>query len=392
MKFRAVKGIFIKEVKEFSREKMAIFWVFIFPILWLLILGGIWGNENPTLNVKVGYYSRENVSWIIHAIESVEVNGERMFTIYHYSSWEDGINALKKGKIDAFLVFPNGFTVNLTKGYPTYVEVYYDKSDPQTYQIVKGAITGFFTELSSRLQEERLNMVGKYVPRNALPYILGFAKPVTLEEKTVEGTKVTPMEFYVTSFIGIQFLFATMLMMSSSVLEEIEKGTLRRIASSPASPWDFLIGKMSATFAIILVSIFTGLAFAFLAFHVKFFPSPLGWVVIVLASIFSMSLGLAIGMLTGSIKTTNAVVNLISMPLLFFAAVVVPESLLPSWARPIAKYFPLGAALKALRKLEIYHLSVSEVRVELLIVTLGALMMLAVALFSYRWRIRRLSA
>ena len=43
----------------------------------------------------------------------------------------------------------------------------------------------------------------------------------------------------------------------------------------------------------------------------------------------------------------------------------------------------LGAALKALRKLEIYRLSLAEVELELIIPALGTFIMLIIALASY---------
>ncbi|AFK21654.1 ABC transporter permease [Pyrococcus sp. ST04] len=389
MRARAIKGILVKEIKELSREKMAVFWIFIFPIIWLVILGGIWGGEGGPVKIKVGVVSYENSSILLEAMREVKVDGVNVFDIVRLNESE-GLKFLKEGKVDALVILPEGFTFNLTHGFPAHVYVYFNKVDPQNYQIVRGTLQGFFMEFEKRLGKERLKFAFKYVEDKWKPYLLGLVEPIVVVEKEVKGEKVTPMEFYVTSFIGIQFLFATMLTISSSVLEEIDKGTLRRIASSPTSPWDFLTGKMLATFLVILASIVVGLSFAFIVFKVRFFPSPIGWLIIILGSIFSMSLGLTIAMLTGSIRTTTAVVNIVSMFLMFFAAVVIPESLLPSWARPISEYFPLGAGLKALRSLELYHRSIEDIGGSLLILGIGSIIALIIAVLSYKWRIKRL--
>lgn len=147
---------------------------------------------------------------------------------------------------------------------------------------------------------------------------------------------------------------------------------------------------MLSTLITIGVSIFVGIGFARAVFGETVFPGPLGWAFILTAAAFSMGLGLAIGMATGSARATNALVNLISMPLLFLAGIVIPESNLPGWARPIANYFPLGRALKDLRLLELYHRPAIELLPDLVLLGLAALTTLLLAVILYGWKVKRL--
>lgn len=406
MKLRAIKGIILKDLKEIRREKMVIFWIFVFPLMWITLLGGIWGGENPPITINVGVvYFNETTPFtaydVVKIMENVTIEGVHIFNIKTYPSESSGVDALKHGRIDVLIVFPKGFGANITRGLQAKVYVYFDKSDPQNYQIVSGAIKGFFSEFEKRMQEKSIEITFQYMERympKDIPisieeikeHLLAMVNPLVLEEKEVKGETASAIQFYVTSFIGIQFLFATMLSIGAGTLEEIERGTLRRIAASPATAWDFLIGKMLSTFITIMVSIFVGITYAKLAFGETVFPSPLGWLIIFIAAVFSMSLGLAIAMGTRSIKATNAIVNLVSMPLLFLAAIVVPESILPEWARPIANYFPLGRALKDLRLLELYHRPASEIMPDVLWLAVGSFGMLVIAVLLYNWAVKRL--
>ncbi|WP_456321118.1 ABC transporter permease [Palaeococcus sp. (in: euryarchaeotes)] len=406
MKLRAIKGIILKDLKEIRREKMVIFWIFVFPLMWITLLGGIWGGENPPITINVGVvYFNETTPFtaydVVKIMENVTIEGVHIFNIKTYPSESSGVDALEHGRIDALIVFPKGFGANITRGLQARVYVYFDKSDPQNYQIVSGAIKGFFSEFEKRMQEKSIEITFQYMERympKDIPisieeikeHLLAMVNPLVFEEKEVKGETASAIQFYVTSFIGIQFLFATMLSIGAGTLEEIERGTLRRIAASPATAWDFLIGKMLSTFITIMVSIFVGITYAKLAFGETVFPSPLGWLIIFIAAVFSMSLGLAIAMGTRSIKATNAIVNLVSMPLLFLAAIVVPESILPEWARPIANYFPLGRALKDLRLLELYHRPASEIMPDVLWLALGSFGMLVIAVLLYNWAVKRL--
>ncbi|ASJ04212.1 ABC transporter permease [Thermococcus barossii] len=408
MKGRAIKAIIAKDLRETRREKMALFWIFVFPLMWITLLGGIWGGHNPPISIDVGVvYSNESAQFsatdVVNVMENVTMEGVHVFRVKTYPNESAGIDAVKAGRVDVLLVFPDGFGKNVSSGLQGRIYAYFDRSDPQNYQIVSGVIKGFFSEFEKRMVERRLNItlsyMEGYIPDEGTGnltmddvrgYMLGLTNPLELEEREVKGEAPSAIQFYVTSFIGIQFLFATMLTISSLVFVEIEKGTLRRIAASPATAWDFLVGKMLSTFIIITVSILIGIAYARLVFGETVFPSSLGWAIIFFAAVFSMSLGLAIAMGTRSMRATNAIVNLISMPLLFLAGIVIPASVLPEWARPIADYFPLGTALKSLRLLELYHRPASEVLPDVAWVAVSSFGMLLVAILLYNWAVRRL--
>jgi len=408
MKARAVKGIVVKDLRETRREKMALFWIFVFPLMWITLFGGIWGGSSPPVVIKTGvvYFDEEtqfSARDIVGIMENVTIEGTHVFRITRYPDEETGIDALKAGRIGVLLVFPRGFGENISNGLQGRLYAYFDRSDPQEYQITSGVVKGFFSEFEREMAYRKLNItlgyVEEYLPENVSDnftmamiraYMVGLVDPLDLREKAVKGETPSPIQFYVTSFIGIQFLFATMLTVSSLVFEEIEKGTLRRIAASPATAWDFLVGKMLSTFIVITVSILVGIGYSKLVFGETVFPGPAGWVIIVLAAVFSMSLGLAIAMGTRSMKATNAIVNLISMPLLFLAGIVIPVAVLPDWAKPIAEYFPLGRALKDLRLLELYHRPPAEVAPDVVWLAFTSFGMLLVAVLLYNWAVRRL--
>lgn len=393
MRVKAILAVLRKDLIETRREKMVLFWIFVFPVMWLLLLGGIWGSESPPVTVDVGvvYANGGNVVGIM---ENATFEGSHLFDVTVYSSEMEGLKALKEGRIKALMVFPRGFEENLTTGKQAKIEVYFDKSDPQEYQIVRGIVVSFFSRLSKEIRERQLQYIppGRYnlSAEEIMAYIKASGEPIALEERAVSREAPSPIKFYVISFMGIQFLFATMLSISGSVFEEMEKGTLRRVAASPATPWDFLVGKMLSTIITIGVSIFVGIGFAKVVFGETVFPSLFGWAFILTAATFSMGLGLAIGMSTGSARATNALVNLIAMPLLFLAGIVIPESVLPGWARPIVNYFPLGRALKDLRLLELYHRPPIELLPDLALLGLTALATLLFAVVLYGWRVKRL--
>jgi len=399
MKARAVKGILVKDLREISRERMTVFWIIVFPMMWLLVMGGIWGHTSPPVTVKVGVVCRDAWAGRVAAyMSNVTIDGRHLFKVESFGSAEEALSALKSGKLDAVIVFPEGFGRNVSLGLPATVAVYYDESDPQEYQIAKGAVEGFFSGFSKELAVRRAGhltaVIKKLLPENTSGrltlLIWGTANPITVKEKTVSGESAKPVLFFLAGVMGIQFLFATMSLIGNGTLREIEKGTLRRIAASPATPWDFLLGKLLSTTVVIFGSIVGLMVFSRLFFGATIVPSPLGWALLLTAGAFSMGLGLAIAMLTRSIRATSAAINLVSWPMMFLAGIVVPPSTLPNWTRPFVDYFPIGRALRDFRLLEIYHVPQSSVAGDLVFLSLTSLGMLFLAIAAYGWAVKRL--
>jgi ABC-2 type transport system permease protein len=173
-------------------------------------------------------------------------------------------------------------------------------------------------------------------------------------------------------------------------LDEIEKGTLRRILSSPITAWDFLIGKYLSSLTIIFVSIIVGLLFSKIVFGETILPSIWGWYLILIGSLFSMSLGLSIAMLTGSSKSTNTIIYLTSMPLLFLSGIVIPDTILPSWAKIFVDYFPIGRMIKDLRLLELNNIPVSNIIQDIIVLSIVTLAVVVVSVILYSKMINKI--
>jgi len=399
MNVRAIKGILRKDLIEIRREKTTVFWIIVFPMIWLLIMGGIWGHTSPPVTLKVGVVAQgSGVAPIVSAMGNVTLDGRHLFRVIEFKSERSALKNLSSGKLDAVVVFPATFGENLSRGLPVDVVVYYNRADPQEYQIAKGVIEGFFSGFSRELAERRegvlIETLERFLPENTtsrlIPLIEGTARPLSLEEKNVSGRNISPVLFFLAGVMGIQFLFATMSLIGNGTLREIEKGTLRRIAASPTTAWDFLIGKLLSTTVVIFGSILGLIAFSQLVFGSTIFPSLLGWVLLLIGGAFSMGLGLAIAMLTRNVRATSLTINLVSWPMMFLAGIAVPPSTLPNWARPFVDYFPLGRALKDFRLLEIYHVSPSQVAPDVPWLLAASLAVLILAALTYARTVRTL--
>lgn len=126
-------------------------------------------------------------------------------------------------------------------------------------------------------------------------------------------------------------------------------GILRRLRTTPVHPSRLLIAQLQVHLAVAILSAILAVMVAVAAFDVPFPELPVWFVLAFLlaaASIFTL------GLLVGAVARTTTAGQAIGMglyfPLLFFAGMWVPRSIMPEGLRTVSDLTPLGSAVQAL--------------------------------------------
>ena len=129
-----------------------------------------------------------------------------------------------------------------------------------------------------------------------------------------------------------------------------EKGILRRLSASPASPAALLgaqliVNALLACFATVVL-----IVMGTLVFGIAGPENPLMFVVaFVLGSAALFAVGLLIAALAPSARAANGIGMIVFFPSLFFAGVYIPWNAMPEFMRAIGDFTPLGATIQAVR-------------------------------------------
>jgi ABC-2 type transport system permease protein len=209
-------------------------------------------------------------------------------------------------------------------------------------------VTGTLEGLKGRIQAE---MRGE-IPAPYVEFVEVYAHPFHVDVHGV--TRAVKKGFFVLSFVGVQLLFAASITAAMLTLDELRTGTLRRLATTPVSPWEFLAGKYLATTVIVVLSVLLGIAYSRVAFGVQYFPSIEGWAFVLLGTVASAAVGVLVALLCREEKSASAVLNAVAFPAMFLGAVVVPENLVPKVASEIFHWYPPVTFVHALRATDLY--------------------------------------
>jgi ABC-2 type transport system permease protein len=127
-----------------------------------------------------------------------------------------------------------------------------------------------------------------------------------------------------------------------------EKGILRRLSTTPASPAMLLIAQVAVDLAMLVAALVLvlGIGAAWLDM-----PASAGWFVVafVLGAAALFAVGLVIAAVAPTARAANAIGLLVFFPSLFLAGAWLPKYEMPAWLSRAGDLSPLGAFREAVQ-------------------------------------------
>ena len=423
MGLRAVLAIAERDIRSTARDKMALFWIVAFPIFMLTMSFLLWANPMPPVTVKVGVvYEDTTADWgnltftarnITDIMREVYVETEegkvKVFDVVEYGNDTDrALQDLEAGKLDAVVVYPDGFSANMSYGLTAKVEIYVRGGDAYTEQVTKAVLTEFFSRLSDEAAEARIEAMEKSLPEDQIPpeqkeliieYMKGLAWPVnttveTVTPKTLVG-KAGLRGWFTIAMMGVEMLMAGLSMGATMVVEERDRKTLRRLMAAPIGPWDLLIGKTLSALFWLGISAIVCLGYG-LAWGARIYWHPLENpahilvpVLLLIGSLMMVGLGLLISIISKTSRGASGLATAIGFPLMFLTGIWMPKWMLPKPLRLFATYFPLTMVIDALRATMVFNAGLEAVLPVLPWIALSTLVLYGLGVLAYKVVLRR---
>ncbi len=411
MRLRAVLGIALKDLRHTFRDKMTVFWVIVFPLMFITLSTVLWiPKDGKPMTFNAVMFSEEGFSGelgpglVRRVMELASIGGEPLFKVRILNSSDEVLSEVESGKADLGLIFPEGFTANMTRGLSATVKVYIAAGDINKKQVVKSIIDGFLTAINEDVSKYRIKIamqeMKNYVSEEEVEvaqikeYLEGIAKPIkyVIEEIVPESlaTREKIIGWYTIGMIGVQFMFSGMIGASTAIIAEKEKSTLARLLSAPVSPWEVLIGKTLAEIVSLLISAASCIVYGVLVHNADITFNPLNpahmlsALILLLGGIMMIGCGLIISMVAKTVKGASGIATVITWPLMFFTGLIIPEFILPKSLRIIARLFPLTKAIESVREAVVFGASVQEILPSLPPVVAGAAVAYLIGVLGYR--------
>ncbi|MGV9269801.1 ABC transporter permease [Kitasatospora sp. NPDC003701] len=340
-------------VVAFLRDRTAVFFVILFPLMFLLLFGTLLkGASSPHAKVvQVG---------AVQLLDSVQGDGraelEKVLTISRSDDEAAALEKVRKGDLDAMI----------KEGPDGKVVLRFSAAD----QVRAGSVQGIVNSVVQQANQAASGRPAAFV----------------LDAGQVEDNSLKPIQYLTPGLLGWAVATGAVFGASLTLVSWRQKKVLRRLRLAPVSAGSIVASRIAVSVLTALVQTAVFLVVATL----PFFGLKLSgewWLIIplvVCATIAFMSIGLLAGSLAKTEEAANGVSQIIVLPMSFLSGSFFPTDGMPGWLRTISEALPLKHLVTAAQSVLSRGGGVMDV-----LPTMGGLLLFAAALTAISWRFFR---
>ncbi len=294
MKAFTIAGV---NLRRFVRDRSNVFWVFIFPILLILVLGAAFGGSSDP---RMGVYNGGEGPLAGDLVGLLEE--QPGMQVMDFGSRDDLVATVERGELEAGLLIPGDYDTSLQSGSMARVE--FIARNPDDAQAINSNVQSALTQQSILLRAAgfiEAEGVGSFAQGLE---VAGQAQANVSDVVVVQTSAGEPVGFFQLGRFDssaqqqmLLFVFLTSLTASAALIQTRRLGVARRMVSTPTPVRTILIGEGLGRFAIAMVQGLFIMVGTLVFFDVDW-GDPLGAAAILIA--FSL-VGSGAAMLMGSL-------------------------------------------------------------------------------------------
>jgi ABC-2 type transport system permease protein len=332
-----------KEVVQFARDRMLTAFIFLLPILQLVLLAQATGSRIGDLGVAVLDLDRSPVSRQL----TTDLDNREELAVRHLVEGEDELrDLLDRGTVDGGVILPRGLAADLADpSRSSQVKVIVDGSNSVAGSVTLRAASAAISDHGRRLLEGRG---------------LQAAQPVDLRVMTYYNPTRDIRHFTIPAQVGFIIYQITLAVASLGLARERELGTLEQLIVTPLGRLELVVGKAIPALIIGALNFLLMLGVAVAVFGV-----PLRGSVLLLFALTTLFILAEIGwgiFISGVARTQQQAilfVFVLAMVDVAFSGYMVPVKNLPGLLRLFSRLVPLYHYLVIIRAVMLKAATVS---------------------------------
>lgn len=361
---RVVANLAKYTTKRYFRDKVALFFSFVFPIIFLFVFGGLFGgNSGPSFSVAV--INRSETAFAKEFVESTK-QGD-IFKVESVSGFDAAKEQLGRGELDAILVLPADFGRTDAQGRPSgTLESYYDEGDRQLAQALTAVNQAIIDELNRQFVTEN--------------------KPFRVANKPIRTANLTQFDYTFAGLLGFAILSLGVFGMANGFASDKKAGAFRRLRVAPIRAWQLIVatGLTYTLVGLMTITLMFGLATSFLDFTMR--GNMLVFAIYSLLGVICMyGFGIAIAGWAKNEQQAAPVANIIAFPMMFLSGTFFPRFLMPEWLQSITGFLPLTPVVDGFRRITTENAGLLQLGPELAVLLGWTVVIYWIAFRIFRW-------
>ncbi|MCW8825669.1 MAG: ABC transporter permease [Gammaproteobacteria bacterium] len=208
----------------------------------------------------------------------------------------------------------------------------------------------------------------------------------TLQQALVTGKEIRYIDWLIPGVLGMNMMFSALFGIGFVIVRYRKNGVLKRLKGTPLSTTEFLLAQIvSRLFLIMAVSILVFIGCDLILDFAMFGSYWLLFLVLILGALSLISLGLLVAARLKSDEVASGVANAISIPMMLLSGVWFSLEGAPEWIATFAKLLPLTHVVDAARAIMLDGAGVMEISLQLTTLLLMTLLFLFIGVKLFRW-------
>jgi ABC-2 type transport system permease protein len=399
----------LKDLKIFSRDRMALFFFVLFPFMFVIIFNFVLSDVREDDKLVLHVATQENESGlsyqIVSGMETGNVSelepGEPQ--IVWQRDYDEARQMVEDGDLSGFVAFPGDFTARLFTGAGAEIDVISDSAAGPTRAALNGLAGSIATQIGSTqiaamasiellIEQGLLNPLDQEEINGVINDVISAEVALSAEGSLIEFDTeqvgdVEPFnaaDFVIPGYL-VMFVFFAAALSAEVIVRERQNHTLERMLASSVRREAILGGVLASTAAkgLIQIAIFWGVGI--LAFDIDLGIAPAAVIILsILMVIMSASFAIMLAALVKTQRSAGSLATLVALVLAPLGGCWWPLFITPTWMQFLGKLTPHGWANTGFNKLMLFGAEFGDVVPEMLVLLGFALLFGLIAIWRFR--------
>ncbi|MDO8266152.1 MAG: ABC transporter permease [Candidatus Saccharibacteria bacterium] len=353
------------DFKRLFRDKVAIFFVFLFPLIFLFIFGGIFG-KNDSVSFKVAILNSSNSDF--SKSFTAQLKDSKVLKVDEkVTDLDQAKEKMTRSELDAAIILPEKFGEISVNNYPTgEVEVLYNQSNELGGQTLGAVLEGIFKEINSEFVSTEV--------------------PFTVKTQSTATQSQKRFDYTFSGLLGFSILSLGIFGPTNVFPRLKQRGVLRRYSTTTLKVWQYFVGNMLSNAAVGILSVASMFIVSMLVFDLSMQGDYLSlFVIVVLGVTVLFGIGLAVGGWAKNENQAAPLANLVSFPMMFLSGTFFPRFAMPEWLQQASSFLPLTPVIDGIRLIVTEGKTIFEIGPQVGLLLAWAVVIYFIAFRVFRW-------
>jgi ABC-2 type transport system permease protein len=402
--------IMLKDLKLFSRDRLAWFFFILFPFMFVIMFNFLLadvGSEDERLALHVATQEAEGgISYqILQAMETGNVSelepGDPQ--IIWDRDYQEARQAVEDGELDGFVAFPGDFSERVFSGESTELKVVSDADASSNRAALYGLGSSIATRIGSMqvaagatvelmIVNGLLNPWDQSAIDRVVQDIISVQEATAAEESVIgfdtqrvgDMEAMNPSNFVIPGYL-VMFVFFAAALGAEAIVRERQNHTLERLLATSVRRESILGGIFASSTAKGLIQIAIFWLAGILAFNIDLGLSPAAVIILsILMVIMSSAFAIMLAALVRTQRSAGSLAVLVALILAPLGGCWWPLFITPTWMQFLAKFTPHGWANTGFNKLMLFGAEFGDVVPEMLALVGFAVVFAIIGIWRFR--------